>query len=104
MRMTRFARFLAASSFAVALASCDTIQGRETAGQYVDDTTITSRIKTAILRDPTLSVMQIGVETLQGNVQFSGFVNSPDAKEKATVIARRIGGVKSITNDLVVRQ
>ena len=58
------------------LDACAVMSGRETAGEYVDDATITTKVKAAMFDDPSLKVMQIGVETMQNVVQLSGFVDS----------------------------
>lgn len=83
--------------------ACSVMSGRETAGQYVDDTSVTSRVKSAIIQDPNLKARQIHVETFQGIVQLSGFIDS--SKEKMRVEALVLGttGVKSVKNDLIVR-
>ena len=85
------------------IAGCASTQTRESTGQYVDDSTITAKVKTAILEDPSLKVFQIGVETYKGTVQLSGFVNSRESVNQATVVASAVGGVKSVKNSLVVK-
>lgn len=84
------------------LASCSMFSGRETAGEYIDDTAITSKIKAEILKDPALKVLQINVETMQGVVQLSGFVDSSNSETKAMNIARHVNGVISVRNNLIV--
>lgn len=76
---------------------------KETAGQYVDDTVITAKIKEAFLSDPTLKLGEIKVETYKGNVQLSGFVSSQRDIDHAAVIAAGVSGVKSIKNDLTLK-
>jgi hyperosmotically inducible protein len=76
--------------------------GRETAGRYVDDMTITGKVKTDILGEPTLKVLQINVETVQGVVLLSGCVDSPQSETKAIEITHRVRGVKSVKDNLVV--
>lgn len=98
-----FVKFMAISALALSLAACSMFSGRETAGQYVDDTTITSRVKGEILGDPKLKVLQINVETMQGVVQLSGFVDSRESDVRAVELARRVPGVKSVKDDIVVR-
>ncbi len=83
--------------------ACDPIAGRETPGEYVDDTTITTKVIAAIIDDPVLEKSQVKVETLQNVVQLSGFVDSSQVKMRAGAVARGVSGVKSVTNDLVVR-
>lgn len=83
--------------------ACAMFSGRETTGQYVDDTTITTKVKAQIFDDPALKVLQVNVETMKGVVQLSGFVDSKQSETKAVSIARNVKGVVSVKNDLVVK-
>jgi osmotically-inducible protein OsmY len=85
------------------IAACSVTSGRETVGEYVDDATITTKVKAAMFDDPALKVMQIGVETMQNVVQLSGFVDSEQTKARAGERARSVTGVREVKNDLVVR-
>lgn len=96
-------RTLSALIVTVALASCAAVSGRETTGAYVDDATVTTKVKAQIFNDPSLRVLQINVETMQDVVQLSGFVDSTQTKARAGEIARGVEGVRSVKNDLVVR-
>src|SRR5690606_32731245 len=82
------------------VAGCATSGGGAPVAQYVDDATITAGGKAAIVREPTLSVFDIEVETVQGVVQLSGFVSSADSVAAAASVARTVKGVKSVKNDL----
>ena len=82
---------------------CASTQKKESTGEYVDDSTITTKVKSAILGDSALKVFQINVETFKGEVQLSGFVDSAAAKQKAGEVARGVGGVKSVKNNLIVK-
>jgi osmotically-inducible protein OsmY len=96
-------RFFSAFFLALTLmtvAGCASTQKHEGTGEYVDDTVITSKVKTAILQDSTLSSAEINVETFKGEVQLSGFVNSSADITKAVAVARSVGGVKSVKNDM----
>ena len=73
---------------------------KEGTGEYVDDTVITAKVKTAILNEPSLKVAEINVETFKGRVQLSGFVRDRSDISTATAVARRVGGVTSVTNDI----
>lgn len=97
-----FKKFIAVSAIVLSLASCAMFSGRETPGEYVDDTTITSKIKGDIIRDDDLRALQINVETMQGVVQLSGFVDSAKSKIKAVDVARRVSGVKSVKDDMII--
>ena len=85
------------------IAGCAANRTTESTGQYVDSSTITAKVKTAILEDPSLKSFQIGVETYKDVVQLSGFVNSTEIRNHATVVASSVSGVRSVKNDLVVK-
>jgi osmotically-inducible protein OsmY len=88
-----FATFAAAAS-----------QGtKESAGEYVDDSVITTKVKALLAKDDFLKSFQISVESFKGTVQLSGFVNSQKAVDKAGKISKSVKGVKSIKNDLIVK-
>ena len=76
---------------------------RESAGELIDDSVITTKVKTLLAKDDLLKSFQISVETYQGTVQFSGFVNSQKAVDKAAEITRSVKGIKSIKNNLIVK-
>jgi osmotically-inducible protein OsmY len=83
--------------------ACASTSKHESTGQYVDDSVITSKVKTQLANDDFLKSFQISVETYKGVVQLSGFVNSQQAVDKAGQIARGVGGVKSVKNNLSVK-
>ena len=84
-------------------AACASTPTRESTGEYVDDSVITTKVKSLIAKDDLLKAFQISVETYKGTVQLSGFVDSRDAVEKAGEIARGVKGVKSVKNNVVVK-
>jgi len=92
---------LVAFVLAASIAGCAAMSDRETAGEYLDDATITTKVKASIVND--LGLKQIGVETMQKVVQLSGFVDSPQIKTRAGEIARNVSGVKEVQNNLIVR-
>ena len=94
---------LCAAAVLVTLAGCAATRTQESTGQYVDDTAITTKVKAAILNEPTLKVAEINVETFKGSVQLSGFVNSTTAMLKAVEVTRHVGGVKSVKNDIRIK-
>lgn len=85
------------------LVACASTSKQASTGEYFDDSVITTRVKAAILADDTLKVTEINVETFKGVVQLSGFVSSMDAQNKAVKIAKDIGGVKSVKNDMRIK-
>lgn len=98
--------YISAALLAFALVSvvgCASTPTKEGTGEYVDDSVITTKVKTAILNEPTLKVAEINVETFKGVVQLSGFVASPAAATKAVEVARDVGGVKSVKNDMRIK-
>jgi len=88
---------------ALATAGCAVKSGQSSMGQYVDDATISSRVKTRMAQDPTVSAMRIEVETLNGTVQLAGFATSQAEKDKAAQIARAVPDVKDVRNNIIVR-
>ncbi|MBX9805242.1 MAG: BON domain-containing protein [Alphaproteobacteria bacterium] len=86
------------------LAGCAAFSGRETAGEYLDDAAITGSVKSEILNDPKLKLFRIHVETFQNEVQLSGFVDSAAEKAEAERVARKVEGVRSVKNSIVVRK
>jgi osmotically-inducible protein OsmY len=91
---------------AIVLASawgCGSTSTKEGTGEYVDDSVITTKVKSAILNDSSLKVNEINVETFKGVVQLSGFVRSQTDIDKAVQVARGVAGVKSVRNDMRVK-
>lgn len=91
---------------AVALAisaGCASSPTHEGTGEYIDDSVITTKVKSAILGESGLKVSEINVETYKGVVQLSGFVSSHDDIAKAAALARAVDGVKSVKNDMRVK-
>ena len=83
---------------------CAVTRNQETVGAYIDDTTLTTRVKSKFAADPTVSAMSIGVETLKGTVQLSGFAKSSEERMMAEKLARETSGVVAVRNDIAVRQ
>jgi osmotically-inducible protein OsmY len=84
-------------------AACASTRTQESTGEYVDDSTITTKVKALLAEDDFLKSFQISVETYKGRVQLSGFVNSQDAVKKAGEITRSVKGVTSVANNLIVK-
>jgi osmotically-inducible protein OsmY len=95
----RFTTFFCAILLAY-LTACAPTPKQEGTGEYIDDTVITSKIKAALVRDPSLKATEINVETFKGTVQLSGFVSDRADIKKAIEIARGVRGVKSVKNDI----
>jgi len=101
--MKKIGKYVSAFFLAFALVSvvgCAGTPKTEGTGEYVDDTVITTKVKSAIFAEPTLKSAEINVETFKGTVQLSGFVNSQADVNKAIEVTRGVGGVKSVKNDM----
>lgn len=101
--MTKLFRIAAVMAGLTLVAACSSTPTRESTGEYVDSAAITTKVKTAILQDPQLKVMQISVETFKDTVQLSGFVDSAQTAHHATEVVRNVEGVRAVKNDLVVK-
>lgn len=93
---------LMAFLFAV-LVGCSSTSTRSSTGEYIDDSVITTKVKATILEDKELKVTEINVETFKGVVQLSGFVTSQSDINRAVSVARGVGGVKSVKNDMRIK-
>ncbi len=102
LQVKRFSAFFLAVLL-VTILGCAPTPTREGTGEYVDDTVITTKVKAAIFNEPSLKVFQINVETFKGVVQLSGFVRSQTDINKAVEVARGVGGVTSVRNDMRLR-
>jgi osmotically-inducible protein OsmY len=83
--------------------ACASTSKQASAGEYVDDSVITTKVKALLAEDDFLKSFQISVETYKGAVQLSGFVDAQKAIDKAVEIAHSVKGVKSVKNDLIVK-
>jgi osmotically-inducible protein OsmY len=89
--------------FIAALVACASTSKQSSTGEYVDDSVITTKVKSLLAEDDFLKSFKISVETYKGTVQLSGFVNSQQAVDKAGQIASSVKGVQSVKNDLIVK-
>jgi len=103
MNKTKIASTLLAALMLTTVVGCASTATTESAGQYVDDTVITTGVKAAILNEPSLKVSEINVETFKGTVQLSGFVRSNDNIATAIKVTRGVNGVRSVKNDMRVK-
>lgn len=105
MKKTAVWMTMCAALVAAALPACSSSsRTSESAGEYVDSASITAQVKSKMVADPQLSALQIGVETFKDEVQLSGFVDTPATKERAGQVAATVPGVKTVRNNLVVKQ
>ena len=78
--------------------------GGPSASERVDDAAITAKVKSALAGDPRTKAHQVNVETREGTVQLSGFVDSSEAKSTAEQLARAVDNVKSVDNEIDVKK
>ena len=84
------------------LSGCQALTG-ETMGQNIDDTTITTSVKTKLAAEKGITLTRVQVDTNRGVVQLSGVVDSAADRSRAEQVARGVGGVKSVVNNLQVK-
>jgi osmotically-inducible protein OsmY len=104
--MKQLIRFIAAFFMVLALmvvVSCASTPKQEGMGEYVDDSVLTTKVKAAILNDPSLSSAEINVESFKGKVQLSGFVKSRADIAKAIEVTRAVNGVWIVKNDMQLK-
>lgn len=94
---------LASGTGLLTIAGCASTETQSGTGEYIDDTVITTKVKTAIFNDSSLKSSEINVETFKGVVQLSGFVSSQEDINRAVVVTRRVKGVKSVENNMQVK-
>lgn len=87
----------------VVYSGCAGTATRESTGEYIDNTAITARVKTALASDELVRARDVQVETFRGVVQLSGFVESTAQKERAAQVAQSIQGVREVKNNLIVK-
>lgn len=108
--MKHVARWVLVAMMGAAAAACSTTSkegpvehSAANAGRVVDDSVITGKVKAALVADPTTKAHQITVETFKGVVQLSGFVDNSEARSRAAAVAKDVEGVKSVKNDIELR-
>lgn len=85
------------------VSGCAVARDQSTAGEYVDDTAVTAKVKTKFIESKQVDASAIQIETLKGTVQLSGFAKSAQEKSTAEQLAKQVQGVKSVKNDIIVR-
>jgi len=103
-RLTHLLSALMLGLTLVSTAACTSTSTRQSTGEYIDDSAITAKVKTAIFSDPALKAFQISVQTYNGTVQLSGFVDSEEVAARAAEVAKGVSGVKAVENDLQVKK
>lgn len=78
-------------------------QPKSSVGQYVDDSTITAKVKAKHAEDKVVSALRVSVETRQGVVVLSGEAKTDGEKQRAEMLAKQVEGVKSVSNKIEVK-
>ena len=102
-KRNRFVGYFVLLMLIATFAACASTPTRESTGEYIDDSVITTKVKSLLAADDFLKSFQISVETHKGTVQLSGLVGSQKAVDTAGEIARSVKGVISVKNDLIVK-
>lgn len=97
-----FIKLIAIAGALAMVGACSPTRTQQSAGEVVDDSVLTSKVKLALIDDPITKAGQINVETFRGVVQLGGFVDNAQSKEQATKVARSVTGVQEVRNDLRV--
>lgn len=87
----------------LALPGCAVTRGQSTVGEYIDDATITTQVKSRMVENKQVDAAAISVETLDGVVMLSGFAKNASERATAAEIARGVKGVKAVRNEIAVR-
>ena len=98
----RFPRLIAMMAALALLGACSSTRTQQSAGEVIDDSVLTAKVKAGLIDDPITKAGQINVETYRGVVQLGGFVDNAQQKDQATKVARSVTGVKEVRNDLRV--
>lgn len=101
--ITHRLRLALSTLIVAALTACAATSTRESTGEYLDDTTITTRVKAELIAHKDVSAADINVETFKGRVQLSGFAKSAEERRKAVDLARSVKGVSEVVNDIRLR-
>ncbi|HJV28607.1 MAG TPA: BON domain-containing protein [Aromatoleum sp.] len=88
---------------ATAVGACSASPNKESTGEYLDDSVITTKVKSAFVADKTVKALDIKVETFKGVVQLSGFANTQTEIDRAVELARGVKGVESVRNDIQLK-
>jgi hyperosmotically inducible protein len=100
---SRILTIIVAMLATAAMAACSPTRTTRSAGETLDDATVTAKVKTALARDPATSAYRIEVESYRGDVQLNGFVETAEMKSEATRVAKSVDGVQKVSNNLEVK-
>ncbi len=87
----------------IGLAGCAGTPTQDSTGEYIDDASITTKVKSGMIADKQVSALHISVETIKGVVHLTGSADTRQEANKASTIARGVAGVKSVDNDIHIK-
>lgn len=96
-------RFIILALAAALLVACGGTPRQASTGELIDDSVITTKVKSALLADKDVSGLAIGVETFKGTVQLSGFAKTEHERAKAAQVAGSVKGVQTVKNDILIK-
>jgi hyperosmotically inducible protein len=96
--MRNSTKVIVVATITVLASACSVMKGNETSGQYVDDATLTTRAKAALVKDSTVSATDFNVDTYKGDVTLTGVTKSASEATRAVEDVKEVPGVKSVKN------
>lgn len=87
----------------IGVAGCAGTQTQDSTGEYIDDASITTKVKSEMVADKDVSALHISVKTIKGVVHLTGSADTRQEANKAATIARNVAGVISVDNDIHVK-
>lgn len=90
-------------TLAIALPGCNVLRGQQTAGEYVDDVTITTKVKAELLDSSKVDGLDVNVDVNNGRVTLTGWASSATERSRATSLARGVEGVRSVDNQIKIK-
>jgi hyperosmotically inducible periplasmic protein len=101
--MKNIKAMLAVAFMLAAAAGCNVFRGESTAGEYVDDVAITTAVKYELLESKKVDGLDVNVDVMNGKVKLTGWASSATERAKATDLARAVKGVKSVDNQIKLK-
>ena len=96
-------KFLIASFISLFLIGCVMSPHTESAGEYLDSSTITTKVKASLVDELGTGGLFVKVKTYKDEVQLSGFVDNPRIKQRAGLVAAGVDGVRNVRNDIIIK-
>ena len=103
MSVPTLVTILALGTGVATFSGCAGTATRESTGEYIDDATVTTKVKAAYVKDPLVKALDVKVDTFKGTVQLSGFVDTAEQKARAEQIAAGTTGVSAVKNNITIK-